>query len=80
MISVTVCLTLRWTETGPLLRWARVPLLCPYFALGLDFATYAWARASDPGLESRSSLGKQWSRDYPAIDATESRNIYAPRC
>ena len=34
-----LALTLRWAETEPLLRWARVPLLCPYFALGLDFAT-----------------------------------------
>ena len=38
MIPVCLALTLRWAETRPLLRWARVPLLCPYLALGLDFA------------------------------------------
>ena len=35
MIPMCQALTLRWAGTGPLLRWARVPLLCPYFALGL---------------------------------------------
>ena len=39
MIPVCLALTLHWAETGPLLRWAQAPLLCPYFALGLDFAT-----------------------------------------
>ena len=48
MISVCLALTLRWAETGPLLPWARVTLLCPYFALGLDFGAYASARVSYP--------------------------------
>ena len=46
MIPVCLALTLRWAETGPILRWARVPLLCPYFALGLDFVTCALTRVS----------------------------------
>ena len=48
VISVCLALTLRWAETGPLLHWARVPLLCPYFALGLGFGACASARVSDP--------------------------------
>ena len=55
-------LTLRWTETGPLLRWARVPLLCPYFALGLDFGAYASARVSGPGSFLESSPSLHWAR------------------
>ena len=48
MISVCLALTLHWAETGLLLRWARVPLLCPYFALGLGFVAYASAWVSNP--------------------------------
>ena len=48
MISVCLALTLCRAETGPLLRWARFPLLCPYSALGLGFGAYASARVPDP--------------------------------
>ena len=56
MISVCLALTLRWAESGPLLRWARVPLFCPYFALGLDLVTYASATGLRP-WQPPSALG-----------------------
>ena len=62
MIPVCLALTLRWAETGPILRWARVPLLCPYFALGLDFGAYASARVSGPGSFLESSPSLHWAR------------------
>ena len=62
MISVCLALTLRWAETGPLLPWARVTLLCPYFALGLDFGAYASARVSGPGSFLESSPSLHWAR------------------
>ena len=58
MVSVCPALTLRWAETGPLLRWARVPLLCPYFALGLDFPVLMHLPGSRSlALSSRALLG-----------------------
>ena len=61
MVSARLALTLRWAETGPLLRWAQVTLLYPYVALGLDFGAYASSRVSGPGSFLESSPSLHWA-------------------